>query len=446
MSDEAPGPASGPSEAAGPRDRPGGRRPRSAVIVGAGMAGLATAWFLRRHGVEVTVVERRHVAAGASWGNAGWLSPAFAAPLNEPGTLRHGLGGLLKSTSPLYIPPRADPRLAAFLLAFTFNCTPRRWRAGMRAFAALNPRALAAYDLLAEGGVAEPTKPSEPCLLATCTLAEHQAVVAELERVRAAGQEVRYDVLTGDEARSAEPALTGRIGAAVRLHGQRYLHPGRYVTALADAVRARGGTIIEHAEVTAVDDRGGHVRVRTAPTANDLAGAGAELTADVVVLATGAWLSRLARRFGVRVPVQSGRGYSFTVSGTAPPSGPTYFPTCKVVCTPLTDSTTRIAGTMEFTGPDRPLDPRRIDAIVAAARPLLRGVDWASRGDEWTGPRPCTPDGLPLVGATRSPRVYVCGGHGMWGIALGPLTGLLLADAIATGRTPPELAPLHPLR
>jgi D-amino-acid dehydrogenase len=414
------------------------RQPGSAIIVGAGMAGLSTAWFLQRYGVEVTVVERRHVAAGASWGNAGWLTPALTVPLNEPGTLRQGLGGLLASSSPLYIPPRADPRLAAFLLSFVRNCTWPRWRAAMRAFAALNPLALDAYDELAAGGLTEPTRRSEPCLLATATVAERGAVVAELERVRAAGQEVSYELLSGDEARAVEPALTELIGAAVRVHGQRYLHPGRYMAALADAVRARGGKIIEDAEATDVRDAGGGVRVVTAT--------GDELTAGVAVLATGAWLDRLARRFGVRVHVQSGRGYSFTVTGATAPSGPTYFPARRVVCTPLGEGAVRVAGTMEFTGPDRPLDPRRIDAITAAARPLLRGIDWAGRRDEWTGPRPCTADGLPLVGPTRSPRVYVCGGHGMWGIALGPLSGRLLADAIAGSRIPPELVPLNPLR
>jgi D-amino-acid dehydrogenase len=412
--------------------------PRSAIVIGAGMAGLASAWFLRRHGVEVTVVERRKVAAGASWGNAGWLSPAVAVPLNEPGTLRHALGGLLKSSSPLFIPPRPDPRLAAFLLSFTRYCTWRRWREGMRAFAALNRQALDAYDLLAAEGVAEPTKPSEPCLQATRTEAEREAVVAELERVRSIGQDVDYELLSGDEARDLEPALSEEIGAAVYLRGQRYLHPGRYVTALGDAVRAQGGKIIEDAEVTEVSDLGDRVRVITADDA--------ELAADVVVLASGAWLDRLARRFGVRVRVQSGRGYSFTVSGTPVPSGPTYFPAHKVVCTPLGDGTVRVGGTMELTDPDRPLDDRRVDAIVASARPLLRGIDWDGRSDDWTGPRPCSADGLPIIGPTRSSRVYVCGGHGMWGITLGPLSGRLLADAIVTGEAPPELAPLSPLR
>jgi D-amino-acid dehydrogenase len=410
---------------------------RSAVVVGAGMAGLATAWFLRRHGVEVTVADRRHVAAGASWGNAGWVSPAFAAPLSEPGTLRHGLSGLLKSASPLYIPPRPDPRLAAFLLSFVRNCTWRRWQTGMHAFAALNRQALAAYDELAAGGVAEPTRPSEPCLLVMRTVAERRPVEDELRRIRATGQDIDYELLSGVEARELEPALSDQIGSAVRLNGQRYLHPGRYLAALADAVRAQGGKIVEDTDVTEIRDAGDRAYAVTTT--------GAELAADVVVLAAGAWLSPLARRFGVRLPVQSGRGYSFTVPDMSL-SGPIYFPAQKVVCTPLGDGTVRVGGTMEFTGPDRPLNERRIDAIIAAARPLLRGVDWTRRTDAWTGPRPCTPDGLPVAGPTRSPRVYVCGGHGMWGITLGPLTGRLLADAIVTGRTPPELTPLSPLR
>lgn len=101
---------------------------------------------------------------------------------------------------------------------------------------------------------------------------------------------------------------------------------------------------------------------------------------------------------------------------------------------------------MEFRAPEEPLDPRRIDAIVAAVRPFLRGAAFEERADEWVGSRPCTADGLPLIGPTSSPRVFVAGGHGMWGIALGPLTGELLAETITTGRPPAELTPFHPLR
>jgi D-amino-acid dehydrogenase len=143
--------------------------------------------------------------------------------------------------------------------------------------------------------------------------------------------------------------------------------------------------------------------------------------------------------------VQAGRGYSFSVPIEHVPAGPVYLPAQRVACTPLGDRL-RVAGMMEFRAPDAPLDPRRIAAITAATRPLLRGADFDARADEWVGPRPCTPDGLPLIGSTTSPRVYVAGGHGMWGMTLGPVTGQLLAEAISTGHQPAELAPFDPLR
>jgi D-amino-acid dehydrogenase len=101
---------------------------------------------------------------------------------------------------------------------------------------------------------------------------------------------------------------------------------------------------------------------------------------------------------------------------------------------------------MEFRRPDEPLDTRRIRAIVDSVRPMLQGIPLDERRDEWVGSRPVTADGLPLVGRTTSERVFVAGGHGMWGITLGPVTGQLLAETIVGGSTPPELAPLDPLR
>jgi D-amino-acid dehydrogenase len=127
------------------------------------------------------------------------------------------------------------------------------------------------------------------------------------------------------------------------------------------------------------------------------------------------------------------------------PGGPLYFPKQRVALTPL-GSRLRVAGMMEFRRPDDALDPRRISAIVEAVRPFLRGVDLDDRRNEWVGSRPVTPDGLPLLGGTASPRVFVAGGHGMWGIALGPITGMLMAQTVLKGETPPELAPFDPLR
>ena len=407
------------------------------AVVGAGMVGLATAWFLQERGVDVTVLERDHVAAGASWGNAGWLTPGIATPLPEPAVLRYGVRALLSPSSPVYVPPSANRDLVRFMAGFARNSTMPRWNRAMQALVGVNQRSLAAFDLLAEGGVEARTEEAKSFMAAYRTEAERQTLLEEIAHIAAAGQTLEYDVLTGDDAREVEPALSAQIGAAIRLHDQRYINPGEYVASLADSVRTRGGVVREGLGVTGVRPTAGRVEVTTTD--------GAAATYDRVVLATGAWLGALARPFGVRLVVQAGLGYSFSVPVEHMPSGPVYFPQQRVACTPLGDRL-RVAGMMEFRRPEAPLDRRRVGAIVEAARPLLRGADLDDRRDEWVGSRPVTRDGLPIIGQTAAPGVYVAGGHGMWGITLGPVTGQLLAEAIVEDRTPPEIAPFNPLR
>ena len=411
--------------------------PQDVAVIGAGMVGLSTAWFLQEAGVQVTVYDRDRVAAGASWGNAGWLTPALTVPLPEPAVLRYGLRAVLSPRSPVYLPLRADVTLALFLTGFVAHSTARRWRRGMAAYMPLNERALEAFDVLSAGGVMAPTHRAETFLACFRREREAERLRAELEQIRDAGQKAGFDAVTGWRVRAMEPALTDRVGAAVQIHGQRFLHPPEFVTSLAFAVQARGGQIVQGAEVIGVQHRPGGVTVAT--------GAGERLRHDAVVLATGAELGRLAARFGVRWPVQAGRGYSFSVPVERMPRGPLYFPTQRVACTPLGERL-RVAGMMEFRRHGDPLDPRRIAAIVDAVRPFLTGVDLDDRRNEWVGSRPCTPDGLPLLGPTASPRVFVAGGHGMWGISLGPITGQLIAQTVLKGETPPELAPFDPLR
>ncbi|SDC91999.1 D-amino-acid dehydrogenase [Geodermatophilus telluris] len=411
--------------------------PRQVAVVGAGTVGLATAWFLQEAGVRVTVYERDHVGAGASWGNADRLTPALTAPLPEPAVLRYGLRAVLSPRSPVYLPLRADRTLLRFLTGFVAHSTARRWRRGVAAYAPLNERALEAFDVLAAGGVPATTHRAETFL--ACFRRERDAagLLAELGQVRDGGQQAASHPVTGWRVRAIEPVLTDRVGAAVQLHGQRYLHPPEFVAGLARAVRDRGGAVVEGGDVT--DLRSGPDGVVVTTRSGD------RQRHDAVVLATGAWLGELASRFGVRQPVQAGRGYSFSVPVERMPAGPLYFPAQRVALTPLGDRL-RVAGMMEFRRPGDPLDPRRVTAVADAVRPFLTGVDLDDRRDEWVGSRPCTPDGLPLVGATASPRVFVAGGHGMWGIVLGPLTGQLLAQTVLKGEAPPELAPFDPLR
>jgi D-amino-acid dehydrogenase len=409
--------------------------PRSVIVVGAGIVGLSTAWFLQERGVAVTVVDRTGVAAGASWGNAGWIAPGLAIPLNEPSVLRYGLRSLLNPAAPLHVPATVNPRLWSFLTRFAAHCRWSSWTRAVHANLPLNDECVDAFDDLTRGGVAAPAIEA-PITAGFETPRQAQGLLRELGRLADAGQIVKHAEVTGDELRELVPLASPALTAGVRIDGQRHVDPGAFVQALGRAVVARGATIhtLDVADIHA--DTSGVIVCRAS---------GKALRADAAVLATGAWLSDLARKWGARVPVRAGRGYSFTVPVDKPVPGPIYLPHIRVAATPYQDGL-RVAGTMEFRDPDAPAVPARLAAVINSARPYLDGVRWDERRDLWVGPRPVTPDGRPLVGALRAPNLYVAGGHGMWGLAHGPITGRLLAEHITTGKQPSALRALDPLR
>lgn len=410
------------------------RKTKTAIVVGAGMVGLATAWHLQERGVEVTVLDRDGVAAGASWGNAGWLTPGMAMPLADPSLWTYGPKAMLDPDAALSVPFRFDRALWGFVARFMTHATPGAWRRAMADLTPIDRMALEAYDELEAGGVHATSHPSR-WVIGFERERESVPFVHELRGVAKAGQEVRLSRMP-DGVRV--PHLSHTVRSTWTLEGQRYIEPGPYVQALATSVSARGAKVLSDARVTEIRPVSGGAEVTV--HGHD------PMTADAVVIATGAWLPGLARQFGVRTRVQAGRGYSFSVPVQGPPiDHPVYFPARRVACTPY-QGRLRVAGTMEFRGPDEPFQPGRVRAIVNSVRDLFEGVDLDSREDEWVGSRPVTPDGLPLVGRTAAPGVYVAGGHGMWGMVLGPATGRALAGLITTGLTPAEIRPFDPLR
>jgi len=407
-----------------------------AAVVGAGIVGLSVAWFLQEEGFEVTVFDGRGIAGGASAGNAGWITPGMVSPLPEPGVVGYALRSLVRRDSPLRVAPSALPSTARFLASFAMNCTRARWRRGVGSLADICALALSSYDLLERGGVTAELWPS-PIVMAFGDAAEALPVEHELRVIGEAGVALDVTELSQRELREERPVLSAWARHGLKLEGQRYLQPLAYTQSLAESFRARGGQITSGVRVDRVEPAsGGKLTVIRA-------GEGAAF--DVVVLASGAWLSRLGKSAGVRSPLAAGRGYSFTVTTATPLAGPLYLPSLRVACTPAPGGM-RLAGTMEFRPADAPLDRRRIDAIVRSARDYLEGVDWASISDVWVGPRPVTADGLPLIGATRQAGVYVAGGHGMWGMTLGPATGRLLAEFIAKSERPAALRDFDPCR
>lgn len=413
------------------------RAPRRVVVIGAGMLGLSTAWHLQQRDIEVVVVDRAGVAAGSSWGNAGWISPGLAIPLAEPSVIKYGLKSLMDKHAALYVPFKFDPKLWRFLLGFARRCTMRSWHKTMAHYVPMNRLAIEAFDELAEHGVKGEVHEA-PIMAAFLSEAKAAGLVREIDLIHKAGLDLDTEVIDGDALRKELPIVSSNVQTAIRINGQRYITGGPYCEALADAVKDRGGELRFGSAVRTLRQGPGGFTV-------ELFG-GEPVRGDAVVIATGAWMPELAKQYGVKLQLVAGRGYSFSVPVSNPPvPSSVYFPHERIACTPIGDRL-RVAGTMEFRDVDAPLEMDRVTAIVENGRPLLSGVDWDEKQDVWVGGRPVTVDSLPLVGATRNPGVYVNGGHGMWGITLGPLSGKLLAEQIATGVVPELLKPFDPTR
>ena len=404
------------------------------IVVGAGMVGLSTAWYLQEIGHEVTVIDRDGVAAGSSWGNAGWLSPGKTIPLANRDLWAYTPTALLDPDAALHVPIPPSPRVVDFGLRFLLHANDKSWDKTMAKLTPMNLDALAAFDEMLDGGVDSWTKKS-PFIVAFKNEREAGGFIREVEGAVRHGQDVPFEEV--DNPRELVPHLSDNVGLVFQMGNQRYIEPGPFVNALAEAVRRRGGIIRTGVEVNDVSS--------TRKPVVSLA-TGERLQADHVVLATGAWLPALARTLGVRTRVQAGRGYSFTVdTGERPVDYPVYLPAQRLACTPY-QGRFRIAGTMEFKSPDAPFAPQRVASMVTQAAEMFDGMDFDHRHDEWVGSRPVTPDGLPLVGATRAPGVYVAGGHGMWGMVLGPASGRALAHLIRTGETLDVIRDFNPLR
>ncbi|MDA8385897.1 MAG: FAD-dependent oxidoreductase [Actinomycetota bacterium] len=410
---------------------------KSVVIAGAGIVGLSVAWFLQEAGAEVTVVERREVASGSSWGNAGWISPGLSIPIPEPSILRYGLKSLADADSPLYVPPTLDVGIWRFLLNFARHCNMSDWKSSMSALTALNGISISAYDQLVSAESALEVH-SAPIIAAFRDRSEAKALIHEFDLIRSSGQELETAEMEGGEIHEQLPLLSRGVRFAIRIDGQRFIDPSTFTIGLGEAVVRRGGRILTGKSVTSIGREKGRVAVHTSDSE--------VIACDAAVLATGAWLNALGKGLGVKERVQAGRGYSFVVPTGRPVPSPIYFPGVRVACTPSGEDGLRVAGTMEFRAPDAAFDSRRLAAIIRSATGLLEGVDWSARRLEWVGPRPVTADGLPLIGESAMPGVYIAGGHGMWGVTLGPATGRELAHQITEGKTPSVLLPFLPTR
>jgi len=406
-------------------------RPGSVLVVGGGVAGLCSAYYLRQTGVDVTVVESNRIGSGASWGNGGWVCPAQAGPLPEPGLTWYGIRSLFDRDSALYFQLSKFPELAPWLLRFWTYCNRRDHEHGVSALAALGRDVFDLVDEMRDDGVEFELHQDGMVVVAR----EPQTARGELEKLqpmRKFGYELPDDILSASELHELEPALAEGVDGGFEVSQHWHVRPDSFTAGIADALRRMDVEIVEGAEVADFLMDGSRVSgVRTAV---------GDYSADSFLLAAGAWTPLLSRMLGVRFPMQAGKGYSFSVSPSVMPSHSILLADVHVGCTPL-GGRMRIGGTMEFSGLNVRLDHKRIDDIAVAARKAFQPWSTPEIDDVWAGMRPITPDGLPVLDRASVRNVYIATGYAMQGVTLAAPAGRAMAEFIVTDSKPALLDP-----
>ena len=408
------------------------------VVIGGGIVGVASAYYLARRGLPVTLLERAAIASGASAGNAGLLVPSHSVPLAAPGVLSKGLRWMLDPESPFYVRPRASLALVRWLVAFAASCTEAHVRRAAPILKALHLASLDLYRELAVTPGLDFGFEERGILEVYRSASGFEEGRREAARLGEAGIEAR--LLGAEETMAFEPALAPGLVGSLHVAADAQIVPDRFVTGLARLAAGSHGVEVRTG-IAAIGLRRNGRRVTAVRTPEG------DLPCEAVVVATGAFAPAFARDLGVRIPVEAAKGYSLT--GPRPaggPSRPLMLAEARVAVTPMGDRL-RYAGTLELAGTDLSISPRRVEAIRRAARTYLRDPGPPLAAEPWAGLRPCTPDGLPIVG--RPPgldNVVLATGHAMLGVSLGPITGRLVSEIVAGAPTSLDVAPLSPAR
>jgi D-amino-acid dehydrogenase len=390
--------------------------------------GAAIAYELAREGMDVLVVDSgAEIGDGCSYANAGLLAPEHVEPLTTPANVRLGMKYILQPDGPFHI--RLSWKLLPWLVRFLTHCGPRRARRLTASMRELARESVSIHRSYAADGLATGYRQSGSMDIYLTRKRFHAA------RDRVSTSEYTR-VLTAAEARRRVPGLADVAGAIEHIEDA-MCDTRAFVDATLGAARANGARLQLEAEVLELT---GGARATGAITTRGT------VCADHVVVAAGVSSGHLTSRFGLKIPLVGGKGYVVDVGAQHGPPLPVTFKELKVVVTPYPGHT-RFCGTMDLGDGTSTIAQRRVDAILGAASRGLPRVDTSAPIEVWAGQRPCTVDGIPVIGRiSHVPNLHLAAGHGMWGLVLAPLTGRAIAQAIVNDVTDPRLAPYSPDR
>lgn len=408
------------------------------VVLGSGVIGVTSAWYLAKAGHEVTVIDRQAgPSLETSFANAGEISPGYSSPWAAPGIPAKAVKWLFMKHAPLIIQPRPDLAKLSWMAKMLGNCTTPAYQTNKRRMVRLAEYSRdCLMDLRRDTGISYDER-TQGTLQLFRTAKQVEAAAKDIEVLRADG--VPFEVLDRDACVAAEPGLANareKIAGGLRLPGDETGDCFKFTNSLADMATALGVTFRYGISIDGLEaDAGRITAVRTSA---------GRITADAFVVALGSYSPQIVAPFGIKLPVYPVKGYSITVpimDDSLAPVSTVMDETHKIAITRLGDRI-RVGGMAEIAGFDLSLNPKRRATLEHSVEDLFGGAGDQSRATFWTGLRPMTPDGTPVVGRSPITNLFLNTGHGTLGWTMAAGSGRLLADLVSGRATDIESADL----
>lgn len=407
-------------------------------IVGGGIIGLCSAYYLAKAGCDVTIVEKNDFSDGTSFGNAGMVVPSHFVPMAMPGVISQGLKWMLNNKSPFSIKPRLDIDLVSWLWNFYKSANLTKAEVSMPVLYALNQRSKELYKNMAAENAFE-FGFEEKGLLMLCQTEKHFKEEESLA-IQARQLGLQAEVLNLKALQNLEPEMDLDVLGGIYFPGDAHLNPNKLMDQLIAHLKQLGVKFLTNTSIVDFEIKSGKIE-------SLLSIEGEVIPVHNVLLTSGCWTADLLKKAGVKIHLQDGKGYSLTIDKPKScPRIPTILSEAKVAITPMGDSL-RIAGTLELSGMSTKINKKRVAGILESSTRFYKNLDLPSdisNTEIWTGYRPCTPDGMPYVGRSEKlNNLFVGTGHGMMGLSLGAVTGKVLSDIMTEQKTFIDIDPFR---
>ncbi len=411
---------------------------KDCVIIGGGIIGLCAAYYLQKEGHNVTIIDQSSMDFGASYVNAGYITPSHIIPLAAPGVMKKGLKWMFNPSSPLFIKPRLDPDFLEWSWAFNKSCSEKNVN---RSISAIKDITILGRELYSEIKLQEDFKfqLEQKGLLMICQtekMLQKEVQVATIAKQE--GLPVRE--LSIKELRKLEPNTQINAKGAVLYECDAHTTPQTFMEEMKAFLHSSGVKFIKNEKVQDININ--NERIVSVNSASQT------YKADEFVLAAGSWSKLLSKKLGIKLLLEAGKGYRINSERDLGISMPAILAEAKVAITPM-QGFTRFAGTMEIAGINHIINKVRVEAIAKATHKYYPNITLTDKekNNAACGLRPVSADGMPYIGKSKKCKnLTIATGHAMLGWSMGPSTGKIVSEIISEKKPSLDLSVYHPDR